>query len=83
MAIINDVSFEGSKGPNPGKAISTWVKFRFSKLRLLFFAEGTKGKGKKSASSGKPVETGTSNDVVDFEWIPRSALRTPGSGKTR
>ena len=34
MAIINDVSFEGSKGPNPGKAISTWVKFRFTKLRL-------------------------------------------------
>ena len=49
----------------------------------LHFAEGSKGKGKKSASSGKPVETGTSNDDVDYEWIPKSALRTPGSGKTR
>lgn len=45
-------------------------------------AKGSKGKGKKSASSGKPVETGTSNDDVDYEWIPKSALRTPGSGKT-
>ena len=51
--------------------------------KYFFVSEGTKGKGKKSASSGKPVETGTSNDDVDYEWIPRSALRTPGSGKTR
>ena len=31
----------------------------------------------------KPVETGTANDDVDYEWIPRSALKnTPGSNKT-
>lgn len=51
-------------------------------LVYSFASKGSKGKGKKSASSSKPVETGTSNDDVDYEWIPRSALRTPGSGKT-
>merc|ERR1711993_143205 len=40
-------------------------------------------KGKKSAPVTKPVETGTTNDDVDYEWIPRSALHhTPGSNKT-
>ena len=28
-------------------------------------------KGKKNASVSKPVETGTTNDDVDYEWIPR------------
>ena len=28
-------------------------------------------KGKKSASVSKPMETGTTNDDVDYEWIPR------------
>merc|ERR1712122_244393 len=32
-------------------------------------------KGKKSAPVSKPVETGTTNDDVDYEWIPRSASR--------
>ena len=41
-----------------------------------------KSKGKKSTSAAKPMETGTANDDVDYEWIPRSALRTPGSSKT-
>jgi len=39
-------------------------------------------KGKKNAPVSKPVETGTTNDDVDYEWIPRSALKTPGSNKT-
>lgn len=39
-------------------------------------------KGKKAAPVSKPVETGTTNDDVDYEWIPRSALKTPGSNKT-
>ena len=38
--------------------------------------------GKKGGSRAKPVETGTDDDGVDYEWIPKSALRTPGSGKT-
>merc|ERR1719433_2381873 len=39
--------------------------------------------GKKGSSrSSKPVETGTNGSDVDFEWIPKSNLRTPGSGKT-
>jgi len=44
------------------------------------FLPGTKGK--KSSPVSKPVETGTANDDVDYEWIPRSALKTPGSNKT-
>jgi translocon-associated protein subunit alpha len=28
-------------------------------------------KGKKSSPISKPVETGTANDDVDYEWIPR------------
>ena len=40
-------------------------------------------KGKKAAPVSKPVETGTTNDDVDYEWIPRSAIKkTPGSQKT-
>jgi translocon-associated protein subunit alpha len=38
--------------------------------------------GKKGGSRAKPVETGTNGNDVDFEWIPKSNLRTPGSGKT-
>jgi len=38
--------------------------------------------GKKGGSRPKPVETGTNGNDVDFEWIPKSNLRTPGSGKT-
>ena len=39
----------------------------------------TVGKGSKKPSQKKVVETGTANDDVDYEWIPRSALRTPGN----
>jgi len=50
-------------------------------LFLIYtFLPGTKGK--KSSPVSKPVETGTANDDVDYEWIPRSALKTPGSNKT-
>ena len=42
---------------------------------------GKPSKSKKSAAPAKPVETGTAGDDVDYEWIPRSALRTPGSSK--
>ena len=40
--------------------------------------------GKKTSRSTKVVETGTEgDDGVDYEWIPKSALRnTPASGKT-
>ena len=40
--------------------------------------------GKKSSRPAKVVETGTEGeDGVDYEWIPKSALRnTPASGKT-
>jgi len=39
--------------------------------------------GKKGgARPSKVVETGTNGGDVDFEWIPKSNLRTPGSGKT-
>ena len=37
------------------------------------------GKGSKKPAYKKAVETGTANDDVDYEWIPRSALRTPGN----
>ena len=40
-----------------------------------------KSKGKKQSAPAKPVETGTAGDDVDYEWIPRSALRTPGSNR--
>jgi len=38
--------------------------------------------GKKGGARSKPVETGTNGSDVDFEWIPKTNLRTPGSGKT-
>ena len=40
--------------------------------------------GKKTSRPTKVVETGTEgDDGVDYEWIPKSALRnTPASGKT-
>ena len=40
--------------------------------------------GKKTSRPQKVVETGTEGeDGVDYEWIPKSALRsTPASGKT-
>ena len=45
-----------------------------------------KTKGKKPApaarANNKAVETGTAGDDVDYEWIPRSALRTPGGGNS-
>ena len=38
------------------------------------------GKGSKKHAHKKVVETGTANDDVDYEWIPRSALHhTPGN----
>jgi len=53
---------------------------------LLFLGfqalSGGKG-GKKAGSRRNVVETGTDkDDGVDYEWIPKSSLRTPGSGKT-
>lgn len=51
---------------------------------LLLFLAFDLLSGKKTGSRPKPVvETGTeADDGVDYEWIPKSALRTPGSGKT-
>jgi len=61
-----------------------YVTLAAAVILLLFlvytFLPGTKGK--KSAAVSKPMETGTTNDDVDYEWIPRSALKTPGSNKT-
>lgn len=49
-------------------------------LGFNFLAGGSK---KKASSRSRAVETGTGkDDDVDYEWIPKSALRTPGSGKT-
>lgn len=50
---------------------------------LLLFLGFNLLSGKKSRST-KAVETGTdADDGVDYEWIPKSALRaTPASGKT-
>lgn len=42
----------------------------------------TKGKKPAPAARTKAVETGTAGDEVDYEWIPRSALRTPGGGNS-
>jgi len=40
-------------------------------------------KKKASTRSRTTVETGAGkDDDVDYEWIPKSTLRTPGSGKT-
>jgi len=51
-------------------------------LLFLAFSFLSSRKGSKKSSHKKAVETGTANDDVDYEWIPRSALRTPGSSKT-
>merc|ERR1719398_220357 len=51
---------------------------------LLLFLGFNYLSGKKTSRSTKVVETGTEgDDGVDYEWIPKSALRnTPASGKT-
>jgi len=49
---------------------------------LLLFLAFNFLSGKKGGSRAKPMETGTDDDGVDYEWIPKSALKTPGSGKT-
>merc|ERR1712055_139215 len=54
----------------------------FGAAVLLLFLAFNFLSGKKSGTRSKPVETGTDDDGVDYEWIPKSALRTPGSGKT-
>merc|ERR1711915_204912 len=51
-------------------------------LVLLLFLGFNLLSGKKTSRPQKVVETGTDDDGVDYEWIPKSALRTPGSGKT-
>merc|ERR1712133_269052 len=51
-------------------------------LLFLGFSFLSSRKGSKKPAYKKAVETGTANDDVDYEWIPRSALRTPGSNKT-
>ena len=45
-------------------------------------SKGSKRPGSAASSGAKPVETGTAGDDVDYEWIPRSALRTPGGERT-
>merc|ERR1712098_445021 len=63
-----------------------YVSLAGSAVLLLFpaFNSLTGGSKKKaSARSRAAVETGTGkDDDVDYEWIPQSALRTPGSSKT-
>merc|ERR1712083_1296257 len=54
----------------------------FGAAVLLLFLAFNFLSGKKGGTRSKPVETGTDDDGVDYEWIPKSALRTPGSGKT-
>jgi len=51
---------------------------------LLLFLGFNFLSGKKTSRPTKVVETGTEGeDGVDYEWIPKSALRnTPASGKT-
>jgi len=49
---------------------------------LLLFLAFNFLSGKKGGSRPKPVETGTDDDGVDYEWIPKSSLKMPGSGKT-
>lgn len=50
-------------------------------LGYNYLAGGSKKKAGSSRRSA--VETGTGkDDDVDYEWIPKSSLRTPGSGKT-
>ena len=66
------------------EALSEFQIFPWHTLRLVtFFCIQGGGKKKASASRRAAVETGTGkDDDVDYEWIPKSALRTPGSGKT-
>merc|ERR1719347_174410 len=54
----------------------------FGAAVLLLFLVFNLLSGKKGGARPKPVETGTNENDVDFEWIPKSNLRTPGSGKT-
>jgi len=63
-----------------------YVTMAGSVILLLFlgynFIAGS-GKKKAGARPKSAVETGTAkDDDVDYEWIPKSSLRTPGSGKT-
>merc|ERR1719205_82589 len=52
-------------------------------LLFLAFSFLSSRKGSKKHANKKVVETGTANDDVDYEWIPRSALHhTPGSNRT-
>merc|ERR1712168_787536 len=57
-------------------------------LLFLVYSLATRGRskpGSKKAMARKPVETGTANSDIDFEWNPRSAdlaQKTPGSNKT-
>ena len=56
--------------------------FLIINFQSLTFCSFLGSKGKKATPVSKPVETGTTHDDVDYEWIPRSALKTPGSNKT-
>merc|ERR1719219_792672 len=49
---------------------------------LLFLVFNFLQGSNKKAGSRTTVERGTEVDGVDYEWIPKSSLRTPGSGKT-
>jgi len=49
---------------------------------LLFLVFNFLQGSNKKAGARAPVERGTEVDGVDYEWIPKSSLRTPGSGKT-
>jgi len=50
---------------------------------FLVFQSLSGGKQKKAGARRPAMETGTDkDDGVDYEWIPKSSLRTPGSGKT-
>nr|ADD38310.1 Translocon-associated protein subunit alpha [Lepeophtheirus salmonis] len=51
-------------------------------LLFLVFSFLQSKASKKKSPAARPVETGTSNDDVDYEWIPKSTLRTPKSTKT-
>jgi len=54
-------------------------------LVYTILSKSVKSSKKSGGVARKPVETGTSNSDVDFEWIPRSAVlaqKTPGSNKT-
>jgi len=50
---------------------------------FLVFQSLSGGKQKKAGARRPAMETGADkDDGVDYEWIPKSSLRTPGSGKT-